>query len=538
MGRQAEFLKKYRAILSSRQVRILQSAQNPERRSANASSPRVGKAMQPARPIAMPTSSAPERPRLNVQSNQYNELYAAAHGPRSWPAPKPFFFGSTGQHKYRQVKASTLNRSYSLGALEYMLIAVDAYSQNAPLIAWTTTSDGTVGLPCTTLNLSPSEAIIDRGASGIYIPTTSATYADHNPVSYFDDPGAVKSGAFYWSPTENVHPVATQLQAASVHVKVMTPYGGSAVAYTVAPGDAPSFIGRHTQMVRANTSGPVHDDLDCHLRVPYHGSSSATPITLAETYGVPTAIPGNNTVDLAFCSQAHTGWTFTGTQDATDAPDTNTYCRDRGFMPRANFVPRMGDGYVLIQNTSSTDACTVIFSGRFTFAYVVNPDDGSRSLGALASVLARDSQTLERHTAMPDARSSAMPSISGTLESVRNKLSSAIHSVTGSAEAAADAAKSFASKHQTAIELGAAGAVAAHGAISAATGGTGNIFTRAFARFMEPLEHGAVMARNAFRGAGTAARGAIRRMPIVEEVFEGAEAAAIAAEPFAPLLLM
>lgn len=494
--------------LSPKQRRALQEAiqKSAPKPSANASSrPAVSKA-------------AASRPRkqlaINTMSNKYNELFCAAHAPLSWPLPKPYFFGSGGSHRYRQVRASTGTVAISLPVSKSLTIMFDLYSANAPIRM--------SGPPTATLaadqsfEFSTAEARKDRtNAAAAAIWTNYATFLDCNPCSFFEDPSAIKNGNIYKIPTSDTHPVSTQCQAASMHVECMTTYGGSAVVHTLSPGDAPGFVGRHGTMVNVAKADTLHPYLHQELRCPFHRITD-TPLGYAEKYGVTRTVPGNTRMSVSVCSQPHTGWTFTGTLENADAPEGQVTCSNYGFAPANNILARMTDGYVIVENTSTTDAMTVLVSGKFVYAYVVEPDDGARTLGALASSIARDSIALTRHLPDNDVRATAMPSAAGTLEQVRKSIGNAIHSATGAVEAAENAAKSFGAKHSTALEV-------AGGAVAYQTGLFGKV---------------AGFARNLFGGAENAVGAAARYVaPTVEEVFEGAEAVGGAVEGALPLMI-
>lgn len=455
------------------------------------------------------TSAVVRQPVVDPTTNPlYNHIYAAHGGPSSWPYPRPVFSGAANSTRYCYLSGETVMASFTLAAGEVFLLVNYPYLTDGCLVGYVTNTGATLGIPVTSMSMSAEGCLQDRTLA----PSGYASYRDHAPVTFIEDPDVVKSAPYRRLPTRDLRPTRGQLLSAMTQLQVAVPYNGSAGVWTLSPGDAPKALGRSTEpsfVVPASASQSA-PGFEPNFRHPY-ALVDESPLAYAVRNGQRHLQMGASDTAVkhyAVCGMPDNGWVNFGVLDGTDAADGGFTSVSNGFMPRNNIGAHLHYGAMIVENYGSTNV-VISYRARMNYAALVNVDDAGRSVSALASVMATQAPLLARHPA--PAQTVLTPSQHGaTPASVAKSIADSAKRLTGSAMHAASAAQDFMTNHPIGIQI-AAGAAAYKTGLLNRIGST---------------------VRNIFSSAESAAVSvATRSAPIVEEVVEGAEAAA-------PLLLM
>lgn len=247
----------------------------------------------------------------------------------------------------------------------------------------------------------PLALVRDEATAGTF---TSAAWEGFSPQSYYEDSNCVKGVYFTNLPTTNRHPLIYQRQAARLSVRFATTYNGMAEVRIVSPGDSPGHIGRKQAPhsydanvdVVSNGDSKVREEYRGHIHSIFQSNGSESAAALAARAGAVHVVPGNKSTSFHMDSCPDYSWARWGQLDATDAPDNSFTSVGHNFHPR-NYRREMSQGFVLITNHAATDDLVVYFSSKALFSVILQGDDTTRGISALAGTMRLSAPTVEFH---------------------------------------------------------------------------------------------------------------------------------------------
>lgn len=361
---------------------------------------------------AVSSSTRSKKTHHHSLAHQHHRLYSATGGHDTMHVPLPFASAATSAMglRYLTVRASSVNVITSLAAGEVALIVCDPTRLKNPLKTFVTTTAGTVGYPVTSLSFTPATTLNDFDYTGTVV---NGDWSGHCPYDLFINQDCVKNAGLgqVKVATYDDHPPKCQPLHTDMLLQVTVPREGQCVTYAYSPGNNKNLHGQTSEHVRlgANIAPAVvtrfmsrDDTAACPLII---GANTTSFLGLAQKLCTPiiqTGATNQASIHYAINGAPQHGWCHAGELDVTDAPGPNSVVSENNLIkPRNNHTWYANGGFLVVQNTG-TVAVTIAGYLNVTTAIVLEVDDESRTVSAIASIMRQQADRLNEHSRHPD----------------------------------------------------------------------------------------------------------------------------------------
>lgn len=343
----------------------------------------------------------------------YNEMYAAAGCPVSWTKPLPYFAGSSTNRKFAYTRGCTAPQTVTLAAGGNIVFAAQPNRLTNPIRGYSsaglmTTTTSTITVAASTLDQTIAASV-------------NSGWIRHSPFHFFSDTGGFSGDNVNHPGITDYEPPLVQCMGGEIDLKVAVPYDGQAVVRYISMGDHPNTVGHKHQQHRplltdnvGSVIGRIEPGFHAMATMPFVGDTNRSCIDIIAEYSEPVLMTGaspKGSLDFKLSITPDTSFAFAGTMSTTDAPDGQRVCNASNFRTRDGMLDMLNRGVIHVQNTGSV-AITLVVSGHFVFAQVLQTDTGVQTISNLASTMALTARHLEKNVPTGNV-SNAMPVMVG-----------------------------------------------------------------------------------------------------------------------------